>query len=512
MTIANAGSVNTTANIVPDLLVQVVSPQISLLNGVPSNVVGVVGTAPWGPVNAPTPIGSMAQYAAIFGPIQARKYDAGTTCATATLQGANNFMVVRVTDGSDTAASATIGSSPVSITLTSKYTGSYGNNIKVVVSTGSAAGTWRLSVFIPSQVPEVFDNLSGTGNTFWLNVASAINNGQSGLRGPSSIITASAGSGSASPVAQTYTMSGGGDGVASVASATLLGANASPPTGMYALQSSGSSIGVLSDADDSSTWTTQDAFGQSNGVYMMLVGPAGQGVTSAVSLKNSAGIDSYASKVILGDWIYWQDSVNNLQRLVSPQGFFAGLLANLSPQNSGLNKNVLGIIGTQTSNAGVKYTSADLTALGQAGIDVIMNPLPGGFYFGPRFGRNASSNAVIHGDNYTRMTNYIASTLNAGLGKFIGRLNTFTLQQNALVTLNAFFQGLADQGLIGNSTNTIPYQVRIDATNNPPTRVALGYLQADIKVQYASVIETLIANIEGGQSVVISRTSTQPNI
>ena len=53
MPIVQAGAINTTALVVPDLYVQVVPPQNLVLNGVPTNVVGVVGSASWGPVNQP---------------------------------------------------------------------------------------------------------------------------------------------------------------------------------------------------------------------------------------------------------------------------------------------------------------------------------------------------------------------------------------------------------------------------------------------------------------------------
>ena len=104
MPIVQQGSINTTALIVPDLYVQIVPPQVTLLNGVPTNVLGVVGTATWGPVNSPTLIGNMAMYAQTFGAIQNRTYDMGTAVAVAVQQGANNFRCVRVTDGTDTAA------------------------------------------------------------------------------------------------------------------------------------------------------------------------------------------------------------------------------------------------------------------------------------------------------------------------------------------------------------------------------------------------------------------------
>src|SRR5271169_2349032 len=110
MPIFQQGSLNTTALVVPDLYVQIVPPQNLLINGVPTNVIGVVGTAQWGPVNQPIIVGSMAQYAATFGAIQNRTYDAGTAVALAVLQGAANFRVVRVTDGNDVAASVVVQS------------------------------------------------------------------------------------------------------------------------------------------------------------------------------------------------------------------------------------------------------------------------------------------------------------------------------------------------------------------------------------------------------------------
>ena len=75
-------------------------------------------------------------------------------------------------------------------------------------------------------------------------------------------------------------------------------------------------------------------------------------------------------------------------RLVSPQGFAAGRLANLSPEQSGLNKPLYGIAGSQKSGAPganlvSSYADAELQTLFQAGIDVIANPQPGGALLGP---------------------------------------------------------------------------------------------------------------------------------
>jgi hypothetical protein len=506
MTIVQQGQVNTTALLVPDLLVQIVPPSWTLLNGVPTNILGIVGTATWGPVNSPVIASGVADTASQFGPMQARKYDLGTAVAAASLQGAANFRLVRVTDGTDIAASTSITcssaglatalanainngisglrgpsqlvvatTSTVTLTLTAKYTGTLGNSLSAAIGSGSAASTTKLSIALPSGVPEIFDNV-----------------------------------GAASQTPSTPTFTSGTDGAATITATVLIGQDTIPRKGMYALRNTGASVGMLADADDSTQWTTQVAFGLSEGVYMIMTGPAGDTISNAVSAKASAGIDSYAAKLLFGDWIYINDNINNQIRLISPQGFIAGVLANLSPEQSSLNKQLYGIVGTQKSYVNQKYSNADLQALAAAGIDLITNPVPGGSYFGARIGHNSSSNAVIHGDNYTRMTNYIASTLNAGMGIYIGRLISVDEMRQAKATLDSFFQGMWQQGMIGNTSEKVPFQVVLDLSNNPPNRTGLGYQQADVKVQYLSIVEVLLVNVEGGQTVQIKRTSTTP--
>ena len=510
MPISQQGAINTTALIVPDLYVQIVPPQNVLINGVPTNVLGVVGTATWGPVNAPTIVGSMADFARQFGALQARKFDLGTAVAAAVLQGANNFRCVRVTDGTDVAASAVITSTGTAITFTSKYSGSLGNSCQVIIATGTAAASWKATVTMPGQVPEVFDNITGAANALWVNLANAINLGQSGLRGPSNFIVATAGAGTGTPSAGTTSLASGTDGATTITASVLVGVDTVPRKGMYALRYTGASLAVLADADDSTQWATQVAFGLSEGIYMIMTGPAGDTISNAVTVKGTASIDSYAGKLLFGDWCYFNDTVNGQVRLISPQGFVAGVLANLSPQNSSLNKPLYGIVGTQKSSQNLTYSSAELQSLIGVGIDLIANPAPGGNYFAVRAGHNTSSNAVINGDNYTRMTNFIAATINQGMGIYVGKLQSPTVRRQAKATLDNFFGNLFQQGMIGTADGSPSWLVTLDNTNNPPARVALGYMQADAKVIYLSVAEKFLVNVEGGQSVQISRLSTTP--
>ncbi len=515
MPIVQQGSINTTALVVPDLYVQIVPPQNLVLNGVPTNVLGVVGTASWGPVNQPVIFSTMADYASSFGPVMARKYDMGTQVAAAVQQGASNFRGVRVTDGTDTAATYALfyAGTTFPLELIARHTGTLGNSIGIVLAAGSQFGTWRLTLTLPGLTPEVFDNVAAPNPAaFWVNLANAINNGTSALRGPSRLVVASLGTASstAPQALSNQSLFGGTDGATTITAATLVGVDALPRSGMYALRGQGCSLGLLADADDTTQYTVQASFALSEGLYMIATGPSGDTTANAVATKQAAGLDSYGVKLMFGDWVYWNDQVNGIVRLISPQGFAAGRLANLSPEQSSLNKQLYGVIGTQKSGAPGSgqtntFSSAELAVLLGNGIDVIANPQPGGSYWGVRGGHNSSSNAATNGDNYTRLTNYLASTLAAGLGLYVGQVINANLFRNIRATQLAFLQNLLSQGILGSTDGALPFSVICDTSNNPNSRTSLGYVQSDAQVQYQAINEKFIVNIEGGQTVQVSR-------
>lgn len=515
MPVIQEGAVNTSALIVPDVYVQILSPRHSLLNGVPTNILGMVGTAAWGPVNSPTTISSAADFDRLFGPVLDEVYDLGTAVSVAVLQGANNMRCVRVTDDTDLAASASILDISIAegVLITSKYTGSLANTFTVQLLEGSKASTYKITISRPNYPPEIFDNIEGVANAFWVNLADAINNGQSSVRSKSEWVVAAASASVDAPSEALYSMGGGLDGNSAVTKTEMLGSDISPRTGMYALRNTKTSIAFLQGLTDATIWTNQVAFGLSEGIYMLLAGAAGEyvDIDTAIAAKQSAGIDSYAAKVMLGDWCYYEDTANNKLRLISPQAYMGGRLANLIPSQSSLNKPMAGIVATEMSDSKRVYSQADLEKLVNAGIDVITNPSPGGDYFSARIGHNSSSNRLIWGDNYTRMTNYLAFTMNAGMGRFVGELITQDTWSEASSTLSSFLQAMASSvpPLIGDPSGAIPYSVQIDDANNPPSVVAKGMMVAYVKVKYLSIVEVFLINLEGGQSVVV-RQSTQP--
>lgn len=515
MTIYAAGALNLAALIVPDLAVVVLPPDLAEINGVATNVLGVVGSASWGQKNSPVAFSDLAGGSREFGNLNARKYDLMTQVAAARVNGAADFRGIRVTDGTDAAASAVIGAN--GLTCTSIYTGSKANGDQVRIDAGSQANSYKVTILRADRTPEVFDNVAAglAANAIWVAIAAAINNGVSGLRGKSELIVATAGASVTAPVAGvTVSLSGGTDGATGVTASHLIGVDTSGArTGMYALRNSGASIALLADLDDSTTWTAQVAFGLAEGIYMIAVAPAGcaiaNGTTGVVDLKATAGIDSYAIKILHGDWCYFQDTVNKLTRLISPQGFIAGRLANSSPEVSSLNKPLYGIVGTQKSSANQVYSAAELQQLGAAGVDVITNPVPGGHYFGARFGRNASSRQDIHNDTYTRLTNFIAATLNAGMGQFIGRNQTPDLRLEAKATLDSFCSRLANNGIIGTADGSPAFSNKCDNDNNPPEQVRVGIMQALCRVTHFSVVENFVVSMQGGQTVRVERLSTE---
>ena len=518
--ISQSGSLNTSALVVPDLYVQIVPSQALTLNGVASNSIGVVGTATWGPVNNAVVIGTLADYNLAFGSVMPRTFDLGTPVACALQQGTQSFVCVRVTDGTDKSAAYALlyanGTYP--LLLTAIYSGSQGNNIRLALQPGSRTGSWKLTLQMMGQLAEVYDNIDASAGpqSFWNALANAVNNGTGTTRGPSVLCVASVGNGTsiAPSVVVNQMLLNGTDGASGVAAASLVGNDGLSRTGMYALRGQGCALGMLADCTDDTQWSIQATFGLSEGIYMVLAGPVGDNISSAIQSKQNAGLDSYAAKLMFGDWLYWYDQTNSQTRLVSPQGFVVGKLGNLSPAQSSLNKPLAGVIGSQKSGLAASgqsstYSSAELQELFAQGIDVICNPAPGGSYWAVRCGHNTSSDATAYGDNYTRMTNYIANTLAAGMGLYVGNLINQTLLANIKATLLSYLSTLLQQQILGSMNGSLPYAVVCDTSNNPPARTALGYVQADIQVQYQGVNEKFIVNLQGGQSVTVSTSSQQ---
>lgn len=512
MPVYQAGTLNTTALQAPDLYVIIQPPGQTYINGVPTDGLGLVGVGSWGPVNAPIlGIGNNAQAQQYVGGVTNRSRDIATAVAVGVQNFVQNFALVRVTDGTDLAAKVDLmdtAATPVKgMTLTGLYTGIVGNTITANIVAGTAASTYRLSIQRAGFTPEVFDNIPGVGAAFWTNAVAAVNAGQSGLRGPSQIVAATIGTSTAAPnLVTTYTLAGGTDGATGVTDAMLVGTDGLTRTGMYALRKSGAQVGNLIDCQTTTTWAAQLAFGLQEGIYFHAANPPGTSVTTSGTNLSTAGVDGYGINCLVGDWSYWQDNANGVQRMLSPATFTASKQAATSPEQSVLNAPIYGVIATQRSLQNLPYSDAEIGLAAQSRLEVLTLGAPAGSIFSCRTGRNASSNSGTNGDNYSRMTNYVAFTIAAAFGYVPGKVQTIDLRRNVKGAMDSFFANLQINKIIGNVNKpTAPaWSVQIDAANNPFSQVALGYMVATVKVTYLSIVRVFLVNIEGGQSVTVN--------
>jgi hypothetical protein len=617
--ISYTGSFNSGTLIVPDFYLNIQAPQSGVIPPAPFGRVGVVGIAGWGPVNKATLISGTG--ISMFGNLTNRTYDL-VTAATIVLQSQGaaglgaNMTVVRVTDGTDTAATASVGGtsftketatiggtitngdavritatssgitgSPVTVsyavgasdtvstiaaglkalinansafqavnltatvvgavvtivyptsltvtwsqavtgsatetvtlaagtatvygaTFTSYYTGSYGNQTAVTIGTGSAIGTFKVTITVPNIGSETYNNITGSGTTFWTNLCNAINNGQSAIRGPSQLISATLGQSNVAPTPATTTLSGGTDGVLTLSSSTFIGVDVVPRTGMYALRNSQCSDAFIADMSDTTQESAQLLFGQSEGILMHAAGPPGETPATAQTTRSSVGTDNQWFKRYLGDWCYWQDNTNNVRRLLAPQVFGVATMCTLQPQQSALNQQTPAVLATQRSLTGSAYANDELATLTLSDIEVICNPIPAGASFGCRIGLVCSSNDAANTDNWPRLTSFIARSLTGpgALGTLIGQPITPQFFTNGYGMLQAFFAQLA-----GTTPATISgYNILFGTANNPQSQTSRGIVTAQVWVQYLGIARIFVVNMQTGATVVLPANNDAP--
>jgi hypothetical protein len=79
----------------------------------------------------------------------------------------------------------------------------------------------------------------------------------------------------------------------------------------------------------------------------------------------------------------------------------------------------------------------------------------------------------------------------------VGQVISSDLFNQVHATFAEFLGNLRDSNMVA------AFSVLCDTTNNPQSRTALGYLQADVQVQYLGINEKFIVNLQGGTTVQI---------
>lgn len=520
------GTVNIAGLTVPGAYVDIVLPTPNIV-GVPTNIEGLVGVAQWGPVGAPQFISGPADAAIKIGYPVVRTYDMPTYVWAASQvgqvtagQGAQ-FACVRVTDGTDVAASVVILST--CLTVTAKYTGTLGNQITITVINGTLANSFAVLVTFPGVAPELFNNITGSGNALWVNIAAAINSGNS-TRSASNYVTASAGAGTTAPsIGTVYTLASGTDGATSITTNIMLGQDTLPRKGMYALRSTGIDGFALCDLTDATSWATQTSFAISENCWTALTDAAGDSISTAITNRTSNALDYFYAWFSMGDWPSWFDPKNGYVRQISPQVYQLGLAGNLAPQFSPINKPILGVVQTQKTATKVPWATADLQQANLGGIDLIVGPAnsPGGNFFSFATGRNTSSNTAANGLEYTRLTFFLARSFASVAGQFVGLLQSVSpndpTRQKVTDTFNSFMQSLAlpqlgagGYGLIDPNPPAGGW-AQCNLANNPANLQALGYLFCYITVRYLNSVRYFVIKLFGGGNIQVTSQTLPPS-
>lgn len=513
------GSLTPSSLILDDVYIAVLPPSPVLGRSTTGYNGGAPGCASWGVKNVPLFAGTPQDLFAMFGPPINSGYDLvqeGSLFLKQRPQG--GFYGVRVTDGTDTAATGNLQDiTPANaLVLTGRYTGTFGNTIRITLTPGSnstvAVPTWKAIIQLGSLVPEVFDRIiQGTAGAVWVNIASAINNVSTGSKIVAAVLPGTPSILGPAAAGSSVSLAGGTDGVTTITSSVSLGVDGAQGarTGMYALRGTTGTIDAvwLCGNSDSTVWTSVAAFARS--VKGVGYGATAKGLTvaAAIQAKLGAGLDD-PYYVLTKDYVTFLDSFLNLQVSIPPSCVTAGIACALSPEQSPGNKQAAGIIGTEaTLGANPQpYALGDLAALEGAGINVITNPIVAGNSFGLRHGKNTSSAFSTSEIPYARKTNDLVRTMAASLGQFVNLLQTTDPNDPLRAQVTSALNGLLGPQK-GKQIDS--FNVRCDVTNNPSTQVKLGLLVADVVVAYLSVVDKFIVNLTAGQTVDVVSTNPQ---
>ena len=118
------------------------------------------------------------------------------------------------------------------------------------------------------------------------------------------------------------------------------------------------------------------------------------------------------------------------------------------------------------------------------------------------------------------MINFLGNTILYGMSPYIGYTQTPDTRLAAKNAIQSFLATLASSTLsggpmIGDVNNpgslAAAFKVTLDATNNPSTQVALGFMQCDVQVVLFSIIQYLVVNLDAAQNITIQALPPQTN-
>lgn len=446
--------------------------------GVSLSDIGVVGTFPKGPVNAPKTIGSLDQLISEFG-----GYKDGLTgyksILGAMVQGAKSFKVVRIGGASLATASRTLldGGGLNSVIITANSPGSWGNDIRVAVATGTSGGTFKLVVTYGTQ-QETFDNLTLD------NVAGQV---------VSQFVKAALAEGAnAIPVNIASTPLAAGDDGANAQDADYVGTidGSGNRSGLKALEAVTSAIVICAQQYSATVRNALLTHCANMGLEIGLrvaVLNTNKGLSPDQAAADVGAMDSMRG-ILTYPWVELSDLAGSL---VAPDGVYAGRLAVIGAHESPSNKQINGINSTERFLA-----EADLKALTLARVSPIS--LDGSRGFRIRNGVTLSSDPAWSQTNIRRIFDKLEMEIYNATQWAKSENNTPRLRQALADQIDNYLVVKKQQGEIYDFKPTI-----CDDTNNTPESIQARILNTLIRVRpnyAADYIDHRVQRLVGNES------------
>lgn len=464
--------------------------------GVTANAAGaVVAAFAQGP-EAVTLVTSWYEFTKFYGGYNAA-YPATFQVGAFFQNGGRDLYVKRILADDSVAASVDLltSGSAVVATVTAKNAGDDGNNLRVVVTAGSAAGTYTLTVYKESgAIGDVEDDIlleryenvvfdDATSSDFAETVVNTV----------STVISISDSAGG-TPVATTYPLTGGDDGTAVAATdyTDYKGSGATVfedfssfdrPMVMFIPDANALASGTVSVYDAASSWA------ESNNGFVVADTDAGLTVTNAISfagsLADSSNIAVYYPNVFIADPL---GRGAGALRKIGPAGGIVGLyLATDAARGvfkapAGITATLQGIVAVEKS-----FTSTELDSMNSSTSPV--NPIrqiPGAglAVMGARtLKQDGTANKYV---NMRRSLIYIRKNLKNLTEFAIFENNDERLWTQIRTALGGFLNEYRNQGGLRGNTPAQAFFVKCDAENNPAQAIANGevHIQVGVALQY----------------------------
>ena len=475
----------------PDVNLREVAPAPSIRSA-SIGIIGAVGQANRGPVGVPTRVNSFSEWIAKFGDYTAAQVGEGYMFMYNLFRsGATAVDFVRVTDGNQTAATASVSGSTYRLTTP----GVWGNSVTVTVVASTVTGYVSLQ-FANGTETYTYENVTFTNASDPNYVGTILGNALS-TDDFVEITTI----GANNPPAGTTSFTGGSNGSVQgtgLADAAYVGTNATGGlTGLVALEAAPDPELIVcsrANAVVAAAINTHCNLSTVNPRLGIVALASGTVVATMVTQMQTLNSDRC---VMTYPWLQILNPLNNRKEFHNPTSFYAGLLASLQYHISPSRNQVNGVIGTERA-----LTRSDIDTLSASRVSPIA--LISGFGFCVMNGYTTSSNPSLMNVTRRRAVNFFGKTFERGLQNFVSKPHTPQLRLDVITALSNILQAETDQQRIGNVNGGKPYGVKCDNDINPPAVVQANKMMVNVQISLWAPADFINVSLDASEAKIIT--------